>query len=143
MANYCAKTRSNYFKVVDSTALKDLIDNAVSSDAEVQLWEKKAENGTLYYAFGCDGTIYGIDVSDNLEDPEYDYDEFIRRLQKLLPEDDAIIITSIGSEKLRYLCGNIDVITCDAIKHRNIDAIGREIAKCLLDNPDWDTCNSY
>ena len=79
----------------------------------------------------------------NDEDESADIDLFYKKLQSVLEEDDAIIFTSIGHEKLRYLVGMIKVITKDDIQEINLENEAMELARKMLKNPEWNTENSY
>ena len=79
----------------------------------------------------------------NDEDESVDVESFYKKLQTVLEEDDAIIFTSIGHEKLRYLVGMIIVITKDDIQYINLEDKAMELARTMLKNPEWNTVNSY
>lgn len=142
MANYYSKTRTNYFKVTDENALIDLFNQVQACEDEVHLDAEESADKTRYFMFWCEGTIEGIPDSDD-EDCDYDFDEFIHRLQKLLPDDEAVIITEVGSEKMRYLVGQIVIVTNKDVQYRNLDSLGKQIAREMLNNPDWNTKNEY
>ena len=143
MANYYGKTRTNYFRVTDPDVLELLIESCFASDDTVTLWKKSTEDGTCRFAFGCEAEIEGINISDDPDFPEYDFDDFLKKLQEILPEDEAVIITEVGSEKLRYLCGSVTVVTHNDIEHNTLDMLGRKTAREMLKDPMWDTSNEY
>lgn len=144
MANYYGSTRTNYFKVTDAEAFKELINLCVTDDPNgVSIWTSEDKDGAILYGFGCYGDIEGIDTSDDEDYPDYNYDEFIEKLQNLLPEGEAAIITHIGQEKLRYLCGSVNVVTKDKTEYKDLSALGINIARELLANPGWNTKNEY
>lgn len=144
MANYYGSTRTNYFKVTDGDAFVKLIEKCATDDPEgISVWTNEAKDGTTLYGFGCYGDIDGIDTGDDEDYPDYNYDEFIGELQKLLPEGEAVIITHVGQEKLRYLCGSVTVATKDKVEYRYLSKIGADLAKEMLGNPEWNTKNEY
>lgn len=144
MANYYGCTRTNYFKVTDEDALVKLIEKCASDDpVGVSLWTNEAEDGTKLYGFGCYGDIEGIGDGEDEDFPDYDYDAFVNELQALLPEGEAVIITHVGHEKLRYLGGNVTVITKDRVEYRYLARVGLDTAREMLDNPEWGTKNEY
>lgn len=144
MANYYGSTRTNYFRVTNAEALAELLDNCNTDDGEgVSLWTQTDSNGTKFYGFGCYGDIYGIAVNNDEDDPEYGYDEFVKKLQELLPEGEAAIITHVGQEKLRYLNGSVTVVTKDKVEYRYLSKLGIDIAREMLNNPEWTTQNEY
>ena len=142
MANYYGKTRTNYFRVTDEEALHNLIENRCAGrEDNLHLYSETDENGITYFKFYCESTIEGL-RSDEYED-EYSYDAFIDELQKLLPENEAVIITEIGNEKMRYLHGSVIVVTQKETKYRDLDSVGKALAKKLLGNLNWKTKNEY
>lgn len=63
--------------------------------------------------------------------------------QKILLEDDAIIIINIGYEKMRYLTGDCDVITKNDIEYIDITTVALETACNMLQNPEFKTQMDY
>ena len=136
MANYYEMTRTNYFKITDSDKFKEICEEITSeSGVEFDVTEK---DGKLY---GCISSESIIMLND--EDESVDVESFYKKLQTVLEEDDAIIFTSIGHEKLRYLVGMIVVITKDDIQYINLEDKAMELARTMLKNPEWNTVNSY
>ena len=137
MANYVSITRTNYFHVKDAEAFRAFIDN-VSGD-DLKLWDEKDDKGDTVFAFGCEGFIYGVQN----EDENDDYDLFIKNLQEYIADNDAVILTSAGHEKLRYVTGYVAVITGSDIQHVNINDIALSKAREMLGNPDFSTQMDY
>lgn len=137
MANYCELARTNYFKVTDEEKLNEIIAQCHGNEDTIHLCHKIDANGTKRFMFYCEGSILGFRCDEDF----YNYDSFCSALQKILPEDEAIMITEIGHEKMRYLYGGIVVITKDNYQCQNLDRIGRRIAKDMLGNKDWHTQN--
>ena len=136
MANYYEMTRTNYFKITDSDKFKEICEEITSeSGVEFDVTEK---DGKLYGCISCESIIMLND-----EDESVDVESFYKKLQTVLEEDDAIIFTSIGHEKLRYLVGMIIVITKDDIQYINLEDKAMELARTMLKNPEWNTVNSY
>ena len=136
MANYYEMTRTNYFKITDSDKFKEICEEITSeTGVEFEVTEKE---GKLY---GCIASETIIEMND--EDETNDIESFYKKLQSVLEEDDAIIFTSIGHEKLRYLVGMITVITKDDIQEINLENEAMELARKMLKNPEWDTQNTY
>lgn len=147
MSNYYGKTRTNYFSVTDENALRDIISRVRGSEDTVELHMEQASNGEKKFMFLCESDILGFPETDEngevYEDCDYSFDDFTAALQKILPENEAIIITEVGSEKMRYLSGYVTVITRKEIRHENLRNIGIRIARRLLNNESWDTKNEY
>ena len=146
MANYCCVYRTNYFKVKDNEKFKEFMTHVYAEDLEV--FHKKDENGNELYGFGGYGGISGYFNNENEyedSDEAWDnaYDNFIDGLAKQVAEDDAILLFEVGNEKLRYVVGSVVVITSKAYEYRDITNVGVEIAKQMLNNPNYDTQCSY
>lgn len=142
MANYYATIRTNYFSVKDEAAFRELIQSVIAED-EVYIFEEPQSDGSKKFGFGCYGTISGIYVDSDDDRFEPDIDDFWNALQKLVCEDDAIIITELGSEKLRYLVGGSTVITSESIQFVDVWKESLEIARQLLNNPNYQTDFDY
>ena len=146
MANYCCVYRTNYFKVKDNGKFKEFMTHVYAEDLEV--FNKKDENGNELYGFGGYGGISGYFNNENEyedSDEAWDnaYDNLIDGLAKQVAEDDAILLFEVGNEKLRYVVGSVVVITSKAYEYRDITNVGVEIAKQMLNNPNYDTQCSY
>lgn len=147
MSNYYGKVRTNYFSVTDENALRDIISRVRGSEDTVELHMEQASNGEKKFMFLCGSEILGFPETDEngevYEDCDYSFDDFTASLQKILPENEAIIITEVGSEKMRYLSGYVTVITQNEVAYGNLRNLGIEIARRLLNNESWDTKNEY
>lgn len=146
MANYCCTYRTNYFKVKDNEKFKEFMTHVYAEDLEV--FHKKDENGNELYGFGGYGGISGYFNNENEyedSDEAWDnaYDNFIDGLAKQVAEDDAILLFEVGNEKLRYVVGSVSVITSKGYEYRDITNVGVEIAKQMLNNPNYNTQCTY
>ena len=146
MANYCCAYRTNYFKVKDNEKFKEFMTHVYAEDLEV--FHKKDENGNELYGFGGYGGISGYFNNENEyedSDEAWDnaYDNLIDGLAKQVAEDDAILLFEVGNEKLRYVVGSVVVITSKAYAYRDITDVGVEIAKQMLNNPNYNTQCTY
>lgn len=146
MANYCCVYRTNYFKVKDNEKFKEFMTHVYAEDLEV--FHKKDENGNELYGFGGYGGISGYFNNENEyedSDEAWDnaYDNFIDGLAKQVAENDAILLFEVGNEKLRYVVGSVAVITSKGYEYRDITNVGVEIAKQMLNNPNYDTQCAY
>jgi len=138
MADYYAFIRTNYFGVTDKTKFMNVIASCRAED-NIKIFEHP--NDPCKFAFGCYGNIYGIpDCEDDFENDIY---EFYSELRDILIENDAIIITEIGYEKMRYLTGICTVITKQDIQFVNLCDKGVELAGNMLQNPDFVTQMEY
>ena len=154
MADYSGYTRTNYFKVTNEDALFKLIDECGSKDPRgIEIWTFQDEDGSKLYAFASESDLLGLPIvnddnnrseeDDCVHELDFDYDDFIRELQKLLPDGEAVLITNIGKEKLCYLHGDMHVVTNKQTVRKSLHSIGIETARTLLDNAKWDTKNEY
>lgn len=146
MANYCCAYRTNYFKVKDNEKFKEFMTHVYAEDLEI--FHKKDENGNELYGFGGYGGISGYFNNENEyedSDEAWDnaYDNFIDGLAKQVAEDDAILLFEVGNEKLRYVVGSVAVITSKGYEYRDITNVGVEIAKQMLNNPNYNTQCTY
>jgi hypothetical protein len=152
MANYYGKTRTNYFSVADEEKFRQIIASCRASESDIEIMDEKQEDGSINYGFCCDGSIQGLPEKNNdneitenyLEDDcDYDYDAFCRALQVIIPDNDAILITEVGSEKMCYLTGHCTVITRNDIKLVDLDNEALKVARTMLANPNFTTQNDY
>lgn len=142
MANYCATIRTNYFSVKDEVRFRELM-QSVSAEDEVHIFEQPQSDGSKKLGFGCYGSIYGIPAGPDEDDSENDMDCFLDALQKLVCEDDVIIMTEVGNEKLRYVIGCSTVITSKEILGVGIPDKALHLAQELLGNKDFQTQMDY
>ncbi len=98
MANYCATTRSNYFRVKDAAAFE-----AWCNERNLDFWTKPIDDHGDFYAISADtGDCAGWPSYDSDADDEFD---IAGELANHLDPRDVAILFEIGSEKLRYLNG--------------------------------------
>lgn len=148
MANYECTMRTNFFRVKDETTFKDFMNRVYVTEDAIETFEKVID-GVKHFGFGCYGSICGVveapeDVdADDCDPDDYNYDAFINGLQKLVADDDAVIIFEAGSEKLRYVVGAAEVITSKSYKAINLDDLALKTAAELLGNPEWTSFCSY
>ena len=133
MANYEATVRTNYFSVKDPIALKELIDSVDAEDT-VSLFTHELPDGSMQYGFGCYGSLFGI---------QGNIDTFYEALQKLVCENDAILIFEVGYEKLRYVVGCCTVITSTDMQCVDIRQQAVALAAKLLNSPNYNTRLDY
>lgn len=152
MANYYGHTRTNYFRVTDAGRLKQIIDSARSGEDTISLFQHPIVD-EIYYGFGCHDSISGLcenweqpnacNNTDELDDDEPSFDLFIEELSEILHPDDAIIITEIGYEKLRYLIAWSVVITRNDSFYIDLRSASLQKARDMLQNPGWNTAMEY
>jgi hypothetical protein len=140
MANYNATIRTNYFSVTDEARFRKIIANCCGSDENLMLFEAEDDSGK--FGFGCYGSVLGIPVGED-DYPDYDIDAFYEALQEILSDGDAIIITEVGHEKLRYLLGVCTVITKREIRSIDLSVKAIALAGEMLGNADFMTRMDY
>ena len=138
MSTYSGSFRSNYFRVTDAKKLKDIIDHTESFNASVELYDN--HDGRWYIrGGGCD---WGIGLPHYDDNGEYDGIcgmDLYKALQKIVAQDDAIIIIHIGREGYRYSIAYAVVITRKHIEYIDLEKEVMVRARIMLDNPNWDT----
>ena len=152
MANYYGKARTNYFTVSNKEKFEDIVGRCGIADGEIEI----IDDGNEKYGFMCDGSILGLpDIDeDNLvndesegddyeDDYDYSYGLFCKELQGVIPEGEAIIITEIGSEKMRYLTGFSSIITKNQMSHIDLRQVCLSKARELLGDNNYDTQMEY
>ena len=143
MANSISRTRTNYFKVTSEDDFLKLIDDCATDDPQgIEVWTRDDEDGEKRYAFGCEGDFLGLRDGED-EDCDYDYDGFVEELKKLLPDNEAAIITSICYEKLRFVSGDVFVVTNVMHDLVTLHSAGLSLARKLLKDPKWETKCEY
>lgn len=127
MANYEAKTRSNYFSLKPGKTESELTTELLSCKPEGQARiVPDKESGK--YAVIINGPC-----------PE----ELPGKIRKLIAKDDACIITEIGHESMRYLVSTSIIVTADNVSCVNLLEFAKTIARETLENKDWDTRMDY
>ena len=140
MANYDCRTRTNYFQVNDENKFKELAKGLFGDNDEVLFFEKK-QDGHTFHSFGSYGSI-------NYKAPEQTYEdasieEFFRRIQPLLPDNEAFIMVEVGAEKLRYTCAYTSIVTNKKITYVDLEEETIKKAQDILNNPEFNTVLSY
>lgn len=143
MANYCAASRTNYFRVTDEEAYAKLFANLHGEGGIYDLSE--TVDGITYHAFGCYGSVEYIVDSEDEECGMWDdnFGAFIEGMQKILPPDDAFIYMESGNEKLRYVTGVSVIVTKDKVEYINIASDAINHAARMLGIKDYRTQLDY
>ena len=145
MANYHGFTRTNYFTVTDEDKFRQIMSNCVCDENPIEVFDCIETNGNKVFGFGCYGSILGLpDMTDDEEfeeDGDYDYsfDALCEALQEVIDKDDAVIITEVGYEKLRYLVGISTIITHAKIEMVSLHDSALNAAREMLNNPNYST----
>ena len=130
MANYIARTRTNYFKVKDIKAFREEMEK-FSSMHNIEVWEKEID-GEIRVAFGGYDSLVSVFPDEEALEP-ISMEGVIR---PHLEEGEACIIFEVGHEKLRYLTGEALVITQNATKYVNLTDVAIKSARKLLKRSD-------
>lgn len=148
MANSVYKTRTNYVHVTNVNKFKEICRLGCTTELEplTVIAARDADSKAIYgfyaegdiegYILNDDGTIadFNAEDFDSEKDWETTFDRFIDDLKSVVAPDDALIITTIGSEKMSWLSANAFVITHDEIKELNLAEIAKQNAREMLDN---------
>lgn len=146
MANYIAKTRTNYFHVKDVDAAKEVLNHLFFSERKADVWTDADQNGEVTFAFGGDGMLKGIipeGVSPYDCDDDSIYEEAICALQSIVADNDAIIIMEVGHERMRYLIGRALIVTKEDTGYVDMQNVVTQEAAQMLKNPNWSTKCDY
>lgn len=145
MADYIGAVRTNYFHVKDEEAFTDLMSRVYGDEGEVSLWTGVDDEGEIVFAFGSYGGIDGVrnEDEDAVKYDEFDYDGFLKQLQKCVADDDAVIILNAGREGLRYVIGMATIVTTNSCQHIDMTYLAIDRAKQMLGNPEWNTNCEY
>lgn len=76
-----------------------------------------------------------IHVCKNESDVILDDDcmlEFYQELQKILPDQEAMILMEVGNEKLRYVVGLVTIVTNKEIRFVNMEDVALKTAKSMI-----------
>lgn len=129
MANYYGVGRTNYFRVTDEEIYKELF-AGISAEDVIDISVSENGDDAVRHGFGIYGSLDWTDRND--ECPESDLDYFIDEIQKILPEDDALIYMESGHEKLRYVTGYVLIITRECVEWIDLMDLAYSKAKALL-----------
>lgn len=140
MANYCGVTRTNYFRVKDEEKYKELFSHLRGDEDDVQDFTETDEENVVWHGFGTYGCLEYVPDED--EEPA-DFDDFLKELQKVVAEDDAVIIMEAGHEKMRYVCGIGHVVTSKGIEYVSLKWDCIDKACEMLGNPNFMTQCEY
>jgi len=140
MANYYGFTRTNYFSVTDDEKFRQIIADSYCSSGNIEIFKYNTER-SIKYGFGCYGEICGIRALQ--DDDENDYDAFVSSLQSVLADSEAIIITEVGYENLRYLIGQSHVITKSNSIFVDLRDRALAEARVMLNDPKYITKMDY
>lgn len=153
MANSIYKTRTNYVHVSDEERFREICRLCTTSDGDrLTAITSKDDNGKPVIGFYTESDVDGylLDENNNIADVDADdfddesdyetsYDRFLKDIQSVLDPADALIITTIGYEKMRWLIGNTTIVTRNDIKYENLESLSLNMARKMLNKPEWNT----
>ncbi len=105
MADWYGTARSNYFRVKDAEAFKELCLRWGIT------FSPKSKDDPELVGFICDTEFGGLpshkyeDVPGTDEPKEYDFDDFLKELAALLEDNEVAVMLEAGAEKMRYITG--------------------------------------
>lgn len=145
MADYIARTRTNYFAVTDRDKFLKVI-RKCHVDGVTVLTPVTLDNEPKV-GFYCQGSIEGYPVAPekaNGETDVYDIDAFLNDLSDTISPGDACIITEIGFESMRSFNACYTIVAPGRkIKCMDPNELAKDEARALLNNPEWETRMSY
>jgi len=107
MADWYGHARSNYFRVKDQDAFADLCEKwnvtfIIDKDnPELVGFICETDSGSLPN-YRCEEHE---DLEGNIQEFDYDFDDFLEKLSLHLEEGEIAIMIECGAEKLRYITG--------------------------------------
>ena len=142
MANAVYWTRTNYFRVTDEERYQYLLAGIEKACGEVED-ACQERHGIKYHAFLVEDDLDYLETDSDPEPGEYNVDYLLDEFQKIIPPDEALLIKTIGHEKFCYLIGSVYIVTTQNIEYVEIGDAGKEKAREMLGNPNWDTEQNY
>lgn len=132
MADYYAKTRSNYFKVKSPKAFGHFCTIFGLEQIQKEYSGGNNPKDTLYGFLGDDAIPNGFCTADG----DFVETDFIQRLAAQLQKGEVAIVMEVGSEKHRYLVGWAIAVNSEG-KNESIylEQIYRNLDK-LTDHPE-------
>ena len=130
MAEFIAKTRTNYFGVKDEALFRDLIKEAAEDQRDLEIITNDGKFG-----FCCEGTLTGISSPDCADMTE----AFYARLQPIIADDDACIIVTAGWEKFCSVDADAVIVTNKDIKELSMSSMAIKAAAEMLGQHGWST----
>ncbi len=133
MANYYARARTSYVKVIDPEEFKDWADQLSGT----RVVDKET---------GEHGRLCALIFEDGIPDTRYceDYEEWVEidfyaEFQDFLPEGWAVTLMEVGYEGARYVSGHAVVLTRDELEQISLS---QEVDKALnaLGNVQYTEC---
>lgn len=157
MANSVSKARTNYVGITDIDKFNDIISRCVTDGEEIEIITHTDTDGSIKYGFYCEDNICGMRIPnedcnrescDSCEyydncDMDCEYDLFLRELQQVIAPDDALIITTLCYERMRYLQAYTEIVTHKSISGITLSDSAISKAREMLGNPKWTTRNDY
>ena len=122
-------TRTNYFRVTDLDTMDFLMSGVIAEDLEVLL-----EDSSI--CIRCAGEIQGMD-DELFEETGNDLKDFLRMLQHLLPDGEAIVLVYASAISSKEIGGYYYVATNNEIVHKDLFHCGVETAQALTKNENF------
>ena len=122
-------TRTNYFRITDLDEIDFLMNGVIAEDLEVLLQDSSI-------CIRCAGEIQGM--GDELfEETGKDLEDFLRMLQHLLPDGEAIVLVYASAMSSKEIEGYYYVATNNKIVHKDLFHSGVETAQSLTKNENF------
>lgn len=137
-------TRSNRFKVLNEERYAQLFRKlSTYSNEPVEDEVTTTDDGSIVHRFWANEDVIFTEEenSNNLLPLE---EGWLQELQKILPDGEAVIIIRTAFESTEdssqaYDNSYYSIITRDHIRHGDINGAAIDVAKQMLDNPNWNT----
>ena len=122
-------TRTNYFRVTDLDTMDFLMSGVIAEELEVLVQDSSI-------CIRCAGEIQGMD-DELFEETGNDLKDFLRMLQHLLPDGEAIVLVYASAISSKEIGGYYYVATNNEIVHKDLFHCGVETAQALTKNENF------
>lgn len=132
---YCDKETYKEFKEIHSDAVSIEVFDVNGKEFDDSLTEEELDK---LFVSSISGTSENpvLTLTDDEEELDEDFDLFLNRLKKILPDDQCFILQEVGNEKLRYFVGFCLVLTNKECKNIELNEWAFDQAKELVKNVD-------
>lgn len=128
MANYVSRMRTSYFDVNDASQFKEAIEPFVKAN-HLEIIENEGKFGLMGEEFtSLPSPHILLDENGDQVDQDDEMVNVLELLQTFLPEDEVVIATLIGYEKMRYLVAASFIVTRSKLLEVHSDLAVKELA---------------
>lgn len=128
MANYVSRMRTSYFDVNDASQFKEAIEPFVKAN-HLEIIENDGKFGLMGEEFTSLPSPHNLlDENGDQVDQDDEMVNVLELLQTFLPEDEVVLATLVGYEKMRYLVASSFIVTRSKLLEVHSDLAVKELA---------------